>query len=74
MGEYSESESGQDDSGMTEDSSQQQQDPSQVQIALDPSDFPALMLYAQFDNTDDLLQYLGVDVSTITDDEPPAVA
>jgi hypothetical protein len=51
-----------------------EQDPNERQVAFDPSDFPTLMLYAQFNSMDELATHLGIDVSTLqTDDDLPVV-
>jgi hypothetical protein len=49
-------------------------DPNNRQVAFDPSDFPTLMLYAQFDTIEDLARHLGIDTSTLQSDDDQPVA
>lgn len=49
------------------------EDPNERQVAFDPSDYPTLMLYAEFGSIDDLLRHIGIDPALVrTDDEPVA--
>jgi hypothetical protein len=49
--------------------STQHDDPNNRQVAFDPSDFPTLMLYAQFDSFEDLARHIGIDTSTLQSDD-----
>jgi hypothetical protein len=56
------------------DQSSHSDDPNNRQVAFDPSDFPTLMLYAQFDSFDDLARHIGIDTSTLQSDDDLPVA
>jgi hypothetical protein len=45
------------------------EDPNDRQVAFDPTDFPTLMLYAQFDSFEDLARHIGIDTSTLQSDD-----
>lgn len=49
------------------------EDPNERQVAFDPSDYPTLMLYAEYSSIDDLLRHIGIDPALVeTDGEPVA--
>jgi hypothetical protein len=55
-------------------SSQVCEDPNEQKVQVDWSQFPTISLYAQFESEEELLQYLGVDTSTLQSDADVPVA
>jgi hypothetical protein len=61
------------ESGSEQSFSSEPEDPSERRVPFDPSEFPTLMMYAEFESMDDLARQIGIDPSILqTDDESVA--